>query len=68
MIYFKPSDATAQPGGTYQVGTGPIWGTNVVCTSEEGRLVDCSSSSDTSACTHANDAGVTCNITGKPKI
>ena len=39
-----------------------------MCTSEEGRLVDCGSSSDTSACTHSNDAGVTCNITGKPEI
>ena len=53
-------DSTAQRGGTYPAGTGPIWGTNVVCTSEEDRLVDCGFSSDTNSCTHSNDAGVTC--------
>ena len=58
-------DAVAHPGGRFQAGTGPIWGTNVVCTSEEGRLVDCGFSSDTSACTHSNDAGVVCNVTGE---
>ena len=58
-------DSTAQSGGTYPVGTGPIWGTNVVCTGEEGRLVDCGFNSDTSSCSHSNDAGVTCNTTGE---
>ena len=61
----KFTDAVAQPGGTYAAGSGPIWGTTVMCTSEEGRLVDCGFSSDTTSCSHSNDAGVTCNVTGE---
>ena len=62
------TDAVAQSGGTYAAGTGPIWGSNVVCTGEEGRLVDCGFNSDTSSCTHSNDAGVTCNVTGEQEV
>jgi hypothetical protein len=42
-------------------GNGPIYGTNVRCTAEEGRLVDCVYSSDVTSCSHANDVGVTCS-------
>ena len=62
------TDAVAQRGGTYASGAGPIWGTNVICTGEEGRLVDCGFSNDTSSCTHSNDAGVTCNVTGEQAV
>ena len=65
MMHQIFSDAVAQAGGTYPQGSGPIWATNVVCTSEEGRLVDCGVNTDTTTCTHANDAGVTCNVTGQ---
>ena len=65
IIILHVIDAVAQRGGTYAAGTGPIWGSNVICTGEEGRLVDCGFNSDTSLCTHSNDAGATCNITGK---
>ncbi len=61
----NPTDAVAQLGGTYTAGSGPIWGSNVLCTGEEGRLIDCGFNSDTSLCTHSNDAGATCNVTGE---
>ena len=65
IIILNATDAVAQLGGTYASGSGPIWGSNIVCTGEEGRLVDCGFSSDTSLCTHSNDAGATCNTTGR---
>ena len=43
-------------------GTGGIYGTSVACTGSEDGLANCVFNSDTSACTHANDAGVTCSI------
>ena len=64
-IHFKFSDATAQAGGTFSAGSGPIWGGSVLCTGEEGRLVDCTFNSDTSGCSHSNDAGATCSVVCK---
>lgn len=54
------TDASANDTALFGPGNGPIYGTNVRCTGEEGRLVDCVVASDVSSCSHAMDSGVTC--------
>ena len=46
-------------------GSGSINGTSVACTGAEQRLMDCPINSDSTACSHANDAGITCSVDGK---
>ena len=42
-------------------GTGRIWLDNVQCTGNEGTLMNCTASfNEINACTHAQDAGVSC--------
>lgn len=54
-------DASANDTRLFGPGNGPIYATDVLCTSEEGRIVDCvSNTDDVSSCSHANDVGVTC--------
>lgn len=52
----RPNDTTL-----FGPGAGPIYGTDIGCTAEESRLVDCNSNSVVTSCSHSNDAGVTCN-------
>ncbi len=53
------ADASANTTSLFGPGNGPIYGTNLRCTAEEGRLVECVFDADVS-CSHAMDAGVTC--------
>lgn len=43
-------------------GSGTIYGTSVACTGTEQRLTDCPVNSNSAACSHANDVGITCSI------
>ena len=61
VILFPFEDASANNTALFGPGSGPIYGTNVRCTAEESRLVDCVASVDVTSCSHASDAGVTCN-------
>ena len=58
--YLLATDATAQSGAAFGPGSGPISLTNVGCTGNEARLVDCLSSNITGSCTHSRDASATC--------
>lgn len=42
-------------------GTGPIWIDNTDCVGDELRLTSCRFDSDTTDCTHAEDAGLRCS-------
>lgn len=66
-ILFLRADATAVPMGTFGPGTGPTYIDNTACTGTEPRLLACNYDRDTSDCTHAEDAGLRCNI-GPRKI
>ena len=48
----------------YGVGIGPIWLRSMTCAGDEGELIDCPSHSagwsDTSQCSHHDDAGAFC--------
>ncbi len=47
-------------GYKYGPGLGNIYFVDMTCTGAETCLVTCPSSTDTSVCTHDNDAGVRC--------
>ena len=58
------AEAVTQP--SFGEGTGRIWLDNVECTGSERTLMDCTaSSSGVNSCTHAQDAGVSCQSSGK---
>ncbi|XP_052784595.1 uncharacterized protein LOC128220288 [Mya arenaria] len=60
MLGFRFGEARA--GGSYGLGTGPIWLDEVECTGEEMSLMDCPSSNwGVSNCDHAEDAGAFCS-------
>ena len=46
-------------------GSGPIHLDDVGCSGSESVLANCSYSSDTSDCSHSQDAGVRCRITSE---
>ena len=62
-FYCIISDAIAYSNARYGQGTGPIWLDNLACTGAEYNLTSCSYDSDTSDCSHYEDAGVRCNTT-----
>ena len=48
-------------GNSFGEGTGRIWLDNVQCAGSERTLMNCrSNSTGITSCTHAQDAGVTC--------
>lgn len=49
--------------GFYGAGSGTIQFDNVACTGMEASLTDCLFDSDTSDCSHIQDAGVNCSLT-----
>ena len=59
FIFFT-TDATAYSFARYGQGSGPILLDNVACTGTENALVNCTYDSDTSDCSHFEDAGVLC--------
>ena len=59
FIFFT-TDATAYSFARYGQGSGPIHLDNVACTGTENALVNCTYDSDTSDCSHFEDAGVLC--------
>ena len=51
----------APTGASFGEGTGRIWFDNVQCTGDEMSLLNCTSRfNDSSSCTHAQDASVSC--------
>ena len=52
--------AQALSQATFGQGTGSILLTSVACTGSERVLMNCTASSSTTGCTHAQDAGVRC--------
>ena len=63
IILNVPADAAVT--SLFGPGFGNVYGTNVQCTGNEQRFTDCTFSQDVSSCTHANDAGITCNVNCK---
>ena len=63
LYYGLYIDAIAYSNAHYGQGTGPILLDNLACTGTEYNLTSCSYDSDTSDCTHYEDAGVHCNTT-----
>ena len=63
LSYYIISDAIAYSNARFGRGTGPILLDNLACTGSEYNLTSCSYDSDTSDCTHYEDAGVRCNTT-----
>ena len=59
-LFFFTTDATAYSFARYGQGTGPIHLDNVACTGTEDALVNCTYDSDTSDCSHFEDASVLC--------
>ena len=59
-FFFFTTDATAYSFARYGQGTGPIHLDNVACTGTEDALVNCTYDSDTSDCSHFEDASVLC--------
>jgi hypothetical protein len=60
QLGYSNADATARSNAYFGQGSGSILMTYVGCTGSESRLIDCSYSSSTSTCSHAEDAGVQC--------
>ena len=60
FIFIFTTDATAYILSHYGRGSGPIHLDNVACTGTEDALVNCTYDSDTSDCSHFEDAGVLC--------
>ena len=52
----------AHTGAYFERGTAPTLLDDVACTGTESRLMNCRYDSNTSDCTHSEDAGVTCRI------
>lgn len=51
----------ALTGGTFGQGTGAIFVDNTACAGSEARLLACNYDTDTSDCSHAEDAGIRCS-------
>ena len=60
--YFFFSDAYANVSAAFGAGTGAIHLDNVACTGTEGNVTSCVYDTDTSDCSHTEDAGVTCTV------
>ena len=66
VYYHVNAGAEAFTQAIYGEGTGTIWLDNVQCTGSERSLINCTaSSSGNNSCTHAQDAGVRCQFSGK---
>ena len=59
--FFLLTDPTAFSDGRFGQGTGPIFVDNTVCSGNEPRLLNCGYDTDTTDCTHAEDAGLRCS-------
>ena len=61
MCHFDNVGGTANSNAYYGVGSGPIYLTDVSCTSNETSLLQCISNPILSnGCSHLGDAGVKC--------
>lgn len=61
--YYCVLDATPKLHGYFGHGCGPIFLDNVNCAGDEHDILRCPHDYHTADCTHAEDAGVTCNKT-----
>lgn len=55
-----PTDSTALTGAALGQGTGQIHLVNLQCVGNEDGIANCSYSTDTSSCTHMQDAALRC--------
>ncbi len=56
------SGATAVTDGTFRPGDGAIHFDNVACLGSESSVFDCVLDSDTTDCSHVQDAGIMCSL------
>ena len=56
------TDATAFSNARFGAGAGNIFLDNVACVGTERNLSSCVANTDTSDCSHANDASVRCQV------
>ena len=54
--------AVARINAYYGQGTAPILLDNVGCSGTESRLIDCTYDSNTTDCSHSDDAGARCQV------
>ncbi len=61
VTYFNTVGGTAYSNAQYGAGSGPIYLTDVLCTSSQSSLLQCNSDPIlSSSCSHSEDAGVKC--------
>ena len=60
-MFFLSPDAFTNISAAFGQGTGSIHLDNVACVGTEDTITDCVYDADTSDCSHARDAGVTCS-------
>ena len=61
---FSSENTTALINAHYGSSSGPIYLNNVQCTGDEASLMNCSTVREIDGCTHEQDAGVSCLLTG----
>lgn len=68
QLGFQPTNATPTYDSMFGVGTGRIWFSNLICSGNEGRLIDCTHAGVgvSDGCNgHADDAGLRCQEGGE---
>ena len=61
-LYLIPAGAVAVSASTFELGDGPIVGSDAVCSGSESRFVDCSFDRNNN-CSHLSDLAVRCQAT-----
>jgi hypothetical protein len=61
VLFISSIDTTAHTRAAFGAGSGRILLKNVACTGNEANITSCTARTDTSYCTHNDDAGVRCN-------
>jgi len=68
QLGYSGHNATAYSFARYGQGTGPIHMDNVACTGTENALLNCTYDSDSSDCSHREDASVLCQACSNGEI
>ena len=61
-MYLIVAGVVIYSGAHFGQGSGPIFMDDVACNGSESRLIDCVHDSNTTEDTHAEDAGVHCQL------
>ncbi len=61
-MFISPVGAMAITDGTFGVGEGAIHFDNLACIGSETSVFDCVVDTDTSDCSHVQDAGIICSL------